>query len=113
LEEFFMPTKSVFVIPALLAGLFMTTPLEAHQIDGRWCNKGRQVTIESPIIITPSGKKIFGEFNRHEFKYEIPAGDSHAGETGHFAAQHDTLAHFTRSGSSQFEEWEPCPSPMS
>ena len=34
-------------------------------------------------------------------------------EKGEYVVQHDDLAHFTRSGSSQFEEWEPCPSPTS
>ena len=108
-----MTTKSVYILIGFFLILFAALPAYADAIDGRWCHKGRQVTIESPLIITPSGKRVNGEFDRHSFSYTIPAGDEHAGETGNFVVQHDTLAHFTRSGSSQFEEWVPCPSPTS
>ncbi len=108
-----MTTKSVLVILSLFLLLWAAFPAEADSIDGRWCNKGRQVTIEGSLIITPSGKKIEGTFDRHSFSYTIPAGEPHTGEKGDFIVQHDDLAHFTRSGSSQIEEWEPCPSPTS
>jgi len=108
-----MPTKSVLFLSGLMLFASAAFPAYADQIDGRWCNKGRQVTIESPAIITPSGKRVNGEFDRHSFSYTIPAGEKYAGEKGEFEVQHDDLVHFTRSGSSQFEEWEPCPSPTS
>lgn len=108
-----MTTNSVLILITILTITLFTKPSTADSIDGRWCHKSSQVTIEGPTIITPSGKKVTGEFDRHEFNYKIPAGDQHAGEDGKFEVQHDTLAHFTRSGSSQFEEWEPCPSPTS
>jgi hypothetical protein len=108
-----MTTKSVLFLSALFAFIFFSVNVQADSIDGRWCNKGRQVTIEGPVIITPRGKKVTGTFDRHSFSYTIPTGDQYAGEKGDFVVQHDDLAHFTRSGSSQFEEWQPCPSPTS
>jgi hypothetical protein len=108
-----MTTKSVFLFSALISLIFISYPAAADQIDGKWCNKGHQVTIEGPLIITATGKRVKGEFDRHSFSYTIPAGDKFAGEKGEYVVQHDELAHFTRSGSSQFEEWQPCPSPTS
>ena len=108
-----MTAKSVLFLSGLVLLIFISFPAAADSIDGRWCHKGSQVTIESPMISTPSGKKVAGEFDRHSFSYTIPSGDKYAGEKGEYVVQHDDLAHFTRSGSSQFEEWEPCPSPTS
>ncbi|MBT7955853.1 MAG: hypothetical protein HN731_11720 [Rhodospirillaceae bacterium] len=108
-----MFTKSVFVLLALMAFLIMASPVQADSIDGTWCHKGQRVKIEGPLIVTPSGKRVEGEYDCHSFVYTIPAGEPNAGEKGDFTVQHDTLAHFTRSGSSQFEEWEPCPAPTS
>lgn len=108
-----MTTKSVFISAGFLLSMFVTAPAFADAIDGQWCHKGRQVTIEGPLIITPSGKRVNGTFDRHSFSYTIPAGDDHAGEKADLVVQHDTLMHFMRSGSSQFEAWQPCPAPIS
>tara|TARA_B100000315_G_scaffold227727_1_gene235901 strand:+ start:1383 stop:1706 length:324 start_codon:yes stop_codon:yes gene_type:complete len=107
-----MTTKLVFVLSIVFA-LGFTGPVQADAIDGTWCHKGQRVKIEGPIIITPSGKRVEGEYDRHQFSYKIPAGENYAGESADFVVQHDELAHRTRSGSSQFEEWEPCPAPTS
>lgn len=108
-----MTTKSVFVVITIFISFFTINPAQADSIDGTWCHKGQRVKIEGPIIITPSGRKVEGQYDRHEFSYKIPAGEKYASETAEFVVQHDTLAHRTRSGSSQFEEWEPCPAPTS
>ena len=108
-----MTTKSVFVLLTSALSIIAGGPVQADAIDGTWCHKGQRVKIEGPIIITPSGKWVEGEHDRHEFSYKIPACEKYAGETVDFVVQHDTLAHKTRSGSSQFEEWEPCPAPTS
>jgi len=106
-------TKSVFVLLTSALSIIAGGPVQADAIDGTSCHKGQRVKIEGPIIITPSGKWVEGEHDRHEFSYKIPACEKYAGETVDFVVQHDTLAHKTRSCSSQFEEWEPCPAPTS
>ena len=108
-----MTTKSVFVLLTSALSIIAGGPVQADAIDGTSCHKGQRVKIEGPIIITPSGKWVEGEHDRHEFSYKIPACEKYAGETVDFVVQHDTLAHKTRSCSSQFEEWEPCPAPTS
>jgi len=105
--------KSVFVLLTSALSIIAGGPVQADAIDGTSCHKGQRVKIEGPIIITPSGKWVEGEHDRHEFSYKIPACEKYAGETVDFVVQHDTLAHKTRSCSSQFEEWEPCPAPTS
>ncbi len=108
-----MTIKSVFVLLTSALSIIAGGPVQADAIDGTSCHKGQRVKIEGPIIITPSGKWVEGEHDRHEFSYKIPACEKYAGETVDFVVQHDTLAHKTRSCSSQFEEWEPCPAPTS
>ena len=85
-----MTAKSVLFLSGLVLLIFISFPAAADSIDGRWCHKGSQVTIESPMIITPSGKKVAGEFDRHSFSYTIPSGDKYAGEKGEYVVHDGT-----------------------
>lgn len=52
----------------------------ADQIDGTWCSPtGQSMTIQGPQAIIPSGKRIEGNYDRHNFDYVVPAGDLDAG----------------------------------
>jgi hypothetical protein len=47
----------------------------ADQIDGNWCSPdGRQMTINGPEIVTPSGARTSGNYSRHDFSYSAPGG---------------------------------------
>jgi hypothetical protein len=108
-----MITKLFFAFMGFAAFMMVAHPVQADAIEGTWCHKGQRINIEGDFITTPSGKRVEGASGRHEFSYKIPAGENFAGETVDMVQQHDTLVHATRSGSSQFEEWEPCPAPTS
>lgn len=54
----------------------------ADVIDGAWCHEptGR-LTIDGPVIVTPSGSTTHGTYSRHYFSYVVPGGERNAGTT--------------------------------
>ena len=53
--------------------------VRADQIDGEWCNAGRNFKIEGPDIQTYGGTKMTGDYDRHGFRYTVPANEAEAG----------------------------------
>jgi len=52
----------------------------ADAIDGNWCfADGRRLSIEGSDLVTPGGKRMSGDYDRHAFQYVAPAGESSAG----------------------------------
>jgi hypothetical protein len=66
-----------------VAALMLLTPTGgawADAIDGNWCfADGRRLSIQGPELMTPGGKRMKGEYDRHAFAYVIPAGETDAG----------------------------------
>jgi hypothetical protein len=57
-----------------------STPALADAIDGEWCSKeGKNLEITGPKIRTPAGIDTTGQYTRHSFAYEAPAGDPEKG----------------------------------
>lgn len=49
----------------------------ADAIDGDWCHSdGRRLTIAGPEIVTPAGKKLTGQYDRHNFAYLEPGAST-------------------------------------
>jgi hypothetical protein len=63
-------------IVLLAAGL---TPAHADAIDGEWCREGRHFVIEGPRIVTYGGTRMTGDYDRHGFRYTVPAHEPEAG----------------------------------
>jgi hypothetical protein len=70
---------------ALISALFLlglATPAFADAIDGNWCHTdGRRFIIKGPEIVTPGGKSMDGNYDRHHFSYVAPAPERGAGQT--------------------------------
>jgi hypothetical protein len=68
----------------LIAGacIFAASPALADKIDGDWCSttEASHFSIDGPGIITPAGTATIGDYRRHTFTYEVPAGDPGAGQ---------------------------------
>lgn len=61
---------------SMLAG-----PAFADAIDGNWCHSdGRRFVIRGPAIVTPGGKAMEGNYDRHAFSYTAPAPEPNAGQ---------------------------------
>lgn len=51
----------------------------ADRIDGEWCRESRHFTIEGPNIVTWGGTRMTGDYDRHGFRYTVPANEPEAG----------------------------------
>jgi hypothetical protein len=57
----------------------VATPALADAIDGSWCAlNGDHVDIAGPKIVTPAKNTVDGKYRRHEFLYQVPAGEPDA-----------------------------------
>ena len=71
-----------FTLPAiigLMTSVVTTAPAWADQIDGEWCREGRHFKIDGPNIVTYGGTSMTGDYNRHGFRYTVPASEPEAG----------------------------------
>lgn len=64
---------------AVVFGLVQSAPARADAIDGDWCHSTQNLTIEGPMIKTPGGNRINGDYDRHGFRYVVPANEPGAG----------------------------------
>ena len=51
----------------------------ADAIDGEWCRSGRSFKIDGPEIVTYGGTRMAGDYNRHGFRYTVPANEPEVG----------------------------------
>lgn len=73
--------KRAAAILVAIAALAAAPPAFADAIDGEWCSaKGENLMITGSRIRLPSGAVIEGQYRRHEFAYQIPAGEPDAGQ---------------------------------
>ena len=70
--------RSVAVIAGFHAALFSSAAM-ADAIDGEWCRSGRSFKIDGPDIVTYGGTRMVGEYDRHGFRYTVPASEPEAG----------------------------------
>jgi hypothetical protein len=85
----------------------------ADAIDGKWCDGTRQITIDGPKIMLPSGNSYQGNYTRHTFDFTIPDSEEGAGEQLRMVVQSDELMHLQRrpKGTQQagpIEAWRRC-----
>ncbi len=63
--------------------VFSVSSAIADAIDGDWCSpdEAKRVSISGPMVITPSGIQMTGNYTRHAFSYIAPSGEPEAGST--------------------------------
>lgn len=69
---------------AAAAGIALLLPAPtalADAIDGNWCFQAKQLSIRGPVIVTPGGTAMQGDYDRHGFIYVVPGGEPQAGQT--------------------------------
>jgi hypothetical protein len=79
----------------------------ADAIDGQWCLGASHFEITGPNIRTPGGNDITGEYNRHGFRYVVPANEQDAGTQIVMVLLNEETVHLTR-GTSAPETWKRC-----
>ena len=115
-----MSMKACFLLSvfAALALLAPTKRAWADAIDGNWCfSDGRRLSIQGPELMTPGGKRMKGEYDRHAFAYVIPADETGAG-TKAFMDLIDDDTMLLKLGAQPLstgegETWKRCAAPIS
>ena len=76
-------TSAGLFLTLLIAGLVLRPDaVLADQIDGDWCyTDGSSFTIRGPVIVTPAGNELRGDYDRHGFAYVVPEGERTAPAT--------------------------------
>ncbi len=100
-------------IAGLICCMVMTVAAYADQIDGEWCREGRHFKIEGPNIVTYGGTSMTGDYNRHGFRYVVPARESEAGTEIVMTLHGDDLLDLVRTvkgakDGSPSESWRRC-----
>ena len=74
--------RTSVVLAALPLLLFGARAAVADAIDGNWClDNGSRLSINGSDIVTPGGRQIKGDYDRHHFSYVVPASEPGAGGT--------------------------------
>lgn len=93
----------------VLAASMFSVPALADAIDGNWChNGGKRLSINGPAITTPGGNKITGDYDRHGFRYVVPAGEPAAGGTVDMVLIDDDTVQVKPPGDAKLEQWKRC-----
>lgn len=92
----------------------------ADIIDGHWCSgDGRRLKINGNILITPGGRRIRGEYDRHHFVFTVPASEPNGGKDVDLVLVTPDVAHLRyMAGSDERSEttpeiWTRCKEPLS
>ena len=96
------------VVAALGLSVF-AAPAFADAIDGNWChNDGRHISIRGPEIVTPSGKRMEGQYSRHWFNYTVPAPEPGAGQAVQMTLLNENTVHLRLGDTGTPETWVRC-----
>lgn len=86
----------------------------ADAIDGNWCHDdGRRVMIEGSDFVSPKGKKMTGNYGRHDFSYIVPPGETGAGSMVQMTLIDDDTITVVSGASSNPQTWQRCRAPTS
>ena len=97
-----------------LAVWLCPNPARADAIDGQWCAlDGKRIDINGPRIRTPGGTQMQGDYDRHGFRYVVPAAETGAGGTVNMRLLSDNVMHLTPPGSTGVQVWNRCGPPIS
>lgn len=109
-----MPARIAIAFAVLIAVGFASPAARADAIDGQWCAiDGKRLDINGPRIRTPGGAQIQGDYDRHAFRYVVPAAEAGAGGTVNMRLLSDEVMHLTPPGSANVQVWNRCGPPIS
>ena len=99
-------TSTLIFVFALAALMLPAAPALADRIDGNWCFRdGRSMSIDGPAIVTPGGTAMTGDYDRHGFRYVVPAGEADARAQVDMVQFDDNTIQVTTSGGGPFTHY--------
>jgi hypothetical protein len=78
-------------IALILSFITLATPASADAIDGDWCLASKHLSVKGSEITLPTGTKIQGQNNHHEFLYQVPVGQADAGSLIYLQQQNEEM----------------------
>jgi hypothetical protein len=108
-------SRTLPAITALLLGCALAPgAARADAIDGHWCTEGGlRLTIQGPAFVSPGGRRMEGQYDRHGFSYEAPAGEPGGGGRVDLRLQGDTMVRAQAANGSIDPVWRRCGPPVS
>ncbi len=103
---------------AILIVIFLSVALgspraRADAIDGHWCSKdGKRLSIDGPLIVTPGGRRMEGNYDRHAFSYKVPRGEPQAGALSAMVQLNEEIIQ-VQTGNGPTLTWNRCAPPIS
>lgn len=105
-------TSTLLFVIAVTALMLPAAPALADRIDGNWCFRdGRSMSIDGPAIVTPGGTRMTGDYDRHGFRYVVPAGEADGGAEVDMVQFDDNTIQVTTTpvgGPARTETWNRC-----
>ena len=99
-------TRLLIAACAIAAGAGVA---HADAIDGEWCFADSHLAIDGPKIRTPGGNNILGDYDRHGFRYVVPANERGAGTEIVMRLLNEENVQLVRTGASTPPEvWKRC-----
>jgi hypothetical protein len=100
--------RSKFGTAVILFAALGAGSARADAIDGNWCSRdGRSMSISGPQIVTPGGTRMKGDYDRHGFRYVVPAAEKPAGAKVDMSlVDEETL--YVRVGAGPVKTWRRC-----
>ena len=109
-----MAIRSWVVALSFIVAVSGTGVAQADVIDGQWCAiDGKRIETNGPRIRTPGGTQMQGDYDRHAFRYVVPAAEPGAGGTVNMRLVNDNVMQLTPPGSSTVQVWNRCGPPIS
>jgi hypothetical protein len=104
-------TFSLALVLAAVAALVPADRAWADAIDGDWCfTDGRHFSIRGSQIVTPGGKHMEGDYDRHAFSYTVPEAEAGAGSIVFMTLIDDDTIHLRQGATSTdpAQVWNRC-----
>ncbi len=101
--------RPVVVLIATALMLATTNTTLADAIDGDWCHAdGRRLSIRGSAIVTPAGRAMIGNYDRHFFSYLVPDSEAGAGQTIFMTLYSENVVHLRLGEAGSGEIWNRC-----
>ena len=107
--------RAFIAAATLAAGLTIlgTRAALADAIDGDWClDDGKRLSINGPDIVTPGGRQLKGDYDRHHFSYVVPIAEPGEGGTVYMVLLSELLMRL-KPPSGEEQLWRRCGKPVS
>jgi len=104
---------ATIIVSVSIVALFAAAPVRADAIDGHWCFEVKRLHISGENIVTPGGRAMKGEYDRHSFAYVAPPDEVHAGQKMALDLIDDDHMTFSYSNTAQPQTWRRCGPPTS